>query len=120
MLRCRTIAARDHFGDYGLIGFLVLDIANPRSWLIRDLMFSCRILGRHVDVFTLAQRIEEARTTRVELLVAVFRPSGRNDSATAALEAAGFERRDEESWVFGLLRSKVPRIDTIKAWREVT
>jgi predicted enzyme involved in methoxymalonyl-ACP biosynthesis len=83
-------------------------------------MFSCRILGRHVDVFTLAQTIEEARTAGVELLVAAFRPSGRNDSARAALEAAGFERRDEESWGFDLLRSEVPRIDTVTAWREAT
>ena len=95
-MRCRTVSARDRFGDYGLIGFQVLDIADPRSWLIRDLMFSCRILGRHVDVFTLAQTVEEARAARVELLVAAFRRSGRNDSAIAALEAAGFERRDEE------------------------
>ena len=120
MLRCRTIFARDRFGDYGLIGFLVLDIADPRSWVIRDLMFSCRILDRHVDVFTLAQTIEEAQTAGVELLVAAFRPSGRNDSAREALEAAGFERRVEESWVFDLLRNDVPKIDTVTHWREVT
>jgi predicted enzyme involved in methoxymalonyl-ACP biosynthesis len=83
-------------------------------------MFSCRILGRHVDVFTLVQTIEEARTTGVELLVAAFLPSGKNDSARAALETAGFERRDEESWSFHLLKSKIPRIDTVRAWREVT
>ena len=119
-LRCRTVFARDRFGDYGLIGFIVLDIADPRRWLIRDLMFSCRILGRHVDVFTLVQTIEEALTAGVELLVAAFLPSGKNDSARAALEAAGFERRDEESWSFDLLRSEVPRVDTVRAWREVT
>jgi len=118
MVRCRTVSARDRFGDYGLIGFLVLDIANPRSWLIRDLMFSCRILGRHVDVFTLAQTTEEARTAGGELLVAAFRPSAKNDSARVALEAAGFERRDNESWVFDLLRCPCPRIDTVTAWRE--
>ena len=119
-LRCRTVFARDRFGDYGLIGFIVLDIADPRRWLIRDLMFSCRILGRHVDVFTLVQTIEEARAAGVELLVAAFLPSGKNDSARAALEAAGFGHRDEESWSFDLLRSEVPRIDTVRAWREVT
>lgn len=118
MLRCRTVSARDRFGDYGLVGFLVVDIADPRSWSIRDLMFSCRILGRHVDVFTLAHTIEEARTAGVELLIATFRPSGRNDSARAALEAVGFNRRDEESWVFDALRGEVPRIDTVTAWRE--
>jgi FkbH-like protein len=117
-LRCRTVSARDRFGDYGLIGFLVLDIADPRSWLIRDLMFSCRIAGRHVDVFTLANTIEEARTAGVELLVAAFVPSGRNDLAREALEAAGFERRNKNSWGFDLLKGEVPRIDTVTAWRE--
>jgi FkbH-like protein len=118
MLRCRTVSARDRFGDYGLIGFLVVDIADPRSWWIRDLMFSCRILGRHVDLFTLAHTIEEARTAGVELVVATFRPSGTNDSARVALEATGFNRRDEESWVFDASRSEAPRIDTVTAWRE--
>jgi FkbH-like protein len=119
-LRCRTVSARDRFGDYGLIGFLVLDVGNARTWVLRDLMFSCRILGRHVDVFTLAQTIEEARTAGVEQLVAAFRASGRNDSAKAALQAAGFESRDDESWAFDLQQSKVPRIDTVRAWRDAS
>jgi predicted enzyme involved in methoxymalonyl-ACP biosynthesis len=88
--------------------------------LIRDLMFSCRILGRHVDIFTLVQTIEEARNAGVERLVAAFLPSVKNDSARATLEAAGFEYRDEASWSFDVLRSEVPRIDTVKAWREAT
>jgi FkbH-like protein len=117
-LRCRTVCARDRFGDYGLVGFLVLGTADPRSWSIRDLMFSCRILGRQVDVFTLVQTIEEARSAGVESLLATFRPSGRNDSARAALETAGFNPRDEESWGFDPQQSEVPRIDTVTAWRD--
>jgi FkbH-like protein len=41
-----VIGCRDHFGDYGIIGFSVVERHEPR---MIDLMFSCRVQGKRVE-----------------------------------------------------------------------
>lgn len=41
-----VLRASDRFGDYGMIGFAVVDRDEA---MLRDLMFSCWIQGKHVD-----------------------------------------------------------------------
>ena len=44
----RTIRVRDRFGDYGLVGLLVLK-THPTQWQVDTLLLSCRVLGRGVE-----------------------------------------------------------------------
>ncbi len=41
-----VIGCRDRFGDYGIIGFSVVERREPR---MIDLMFSCRVQGKRVE-----------------------------------------------------------------------
>ena len=45
-LETYVIDCSDRFGDYGIVGFGVVDIRVP---LLLDLMFSCRIQGKRVE-----------------------------------------------------------------------
>jgi len=41
-----TIVCTDRFGDYGLVGFCLLDTT---SNTITDMMYSCRVQAKHVE-----------------------------------------------------------------------
>lgn len=47
-IRVRTISVRDRFGDYGLVGVVILE-DNIESIDVRSFMLSCRVLGRGVE-----------------------------------------------------------------------
>ena len=48
--RVYALRVRDKFGDYGLTGVVVIDVAADRTvWMIDTFLLSCRVLGRSVD-----------------------------------------------------------------------
>ena len=96
-VRCWVIRAADRFGDYGLVGFAVVRVDAPECWRIRDLMFSCRILDREVDLFALTQIFQCAADQGTARVVATFRPSAHNEAAAATLRAAGLKATAEPS-----------------------
>jgi len=113
--RCWTVTASDRFGDYGLVGFVIVDVSDPVRWHVQDLMFSCRILGRHVDLFVLTRVLEEARAARAEKVTVAFESSGRNEAAREALVHAGFVESDGRGYVFDLDDGEIRTIDYIEA-----
>ena len=44
----RTIRVRDRFGDYGLVGLLIVERGGP-VWNLDTFLLSCRVLGRGVE-----------------------------------------------------------------------
>jgi FkbH-like protein len=112
--RCSTISASDRFGDYGLIGFSIVDVSDASCWWVRDLMFSCRILGRHVDVFVLTRILEDARRHGIRRVTVSFNPSGRNEAARDALLSAAFVLAADGSFECDLAKTEIPRIDYIR------
>lgn len=112
--RCLTVRAADRYGDYGLIGFGIVDVSAADVWTARDLMFSCRVLGRHIDEAVLAQILRAASRAGAGRVHAVFRSNGRNDSARQALEKVGFEPTGHGSYGFDLAARDIPSVDHIQ------
>ena len=81
-----VLSARDRFGDYGIIGFAVIDHATAT---LRDLMMSCRIQAKHVDraflVFALERYSSEGRH-----LTVLYRQTERNRVAAQLFWDFGF------------------------------
>jgi FkbH-like protein len=85
--RAFVIDAADKFGTYGLIGFGVFE---PKSHLILDLMFSCRVQGKLVDDAFVSWLAETHGGREPDVLKARFKANKKNAPAKQLLERLGF------------------------------
>jgi FkbH-like protein len=98
---CLAIRVTDRFGDYGIVGLLLLT-ATSEALIADTFLLSCRALGRGVEhrmLATLGQIARERGLSRVDL---PFRRSGNNQPALDFLRsvAADFEESQETGSVF--------------------
>jgi len=84
--RVVSVYYRDIFGDSGLVGGALLE-RNPRGWCLRNLVISCRVIGRGVEDALLTDWARRYQPLRVD-----FEPTGRNQVAQLSLERAGWKR----------------------------
>jgi FkbH-like protein len=47
-LECRVVEVSDRFGDYGLVGVMLFELA-PEALVLDTMLLSCRVLGRGVE-----------------------------------------------------------------------
>jgi FkbH-like protein len=79
----------DRFGDSGITGLGIVNIADPSVWAISNFLLSCRVIGRtveHAFVSWLAAMAAEAGAMRI---VFRHRDTGRNQVARQFLERSG-------------------------------
>jgi FkbH-like protein len=79
----------DRFGDHGAVGLTIARRSGTHAFLDTFLM-SCRVLGRQLEVWMLADLAARLKSLRVVWLWAEFRDSGRNAVASDFLDAHGF------------------------------
>jgi FkbH-like protein len=84
--RALSVRCADRFGDYGLIGFVSL---NLRRGEITDLFMSCRVQRKRVEHALMAWIAAEIAPMHPRLGVR-YRPSARNGAALAMLRDLGF------------------------------
>lgn len=72
-----TVEASDRFGHYGTIGFLYA-VTVFGDWHIRNLLMSCRILGRGIEKALLAHVIKSAKEAGSKKIVGQFIPTKKN------------------------------------------
>jgi FkbH-like protein len=85
----------DSYGDHGLIGFVLARIGeDPAVAFLDSFLMSCRVLGRHVEAWTLATAVRRLRAKGVRFLLAEFVDSGRNAIAASFLPDHGFVAED--------------------------
>jgi FkbH-like protein len=82
-----TVRCADRFGDYGLIGFVSVDLAAGE---ITDLFMSCRVQRKRVEQAVFAWIGEAVRARRHAELRVRHRPTDRNGAARAMLKDLGF------------------------------
>ena len=86
-----VLSCSDRFGDYGVIGFAVV---NPATFHVGNFFMSCRVQHKKVDHAFFGWLIERAaRADRPNVTVA-YRFSGRNQSAQQVLEEMRFTPSD--------------------------
>jgi FkbH-like protein len=104
-----VIRCTDRFGSYGIVGFAVVERQEPR---LLDLMFSCRIQGKHVDVAFLAHVLEKFAQPERQDFFANFRKTDKNVAAGQVFEDMGFEVVGQQDGVLslGFLKARaIPR-----------
>lgn len=98
-----VIRCADRFGSYGIVGFALVDIREPR---LMDLMFSCRIQGKRVEHAFLGYLIEKYSLPERRDFCANYRKTTKNEKPGKMFEEIGFECIAERD---GLLSLKYPK-----------
>jgi FkbH-like protein len=104
-----VIRCTDRFGSYGIVGFSVVERQEPR---LLDLMFSCRIQGKHVDVAFLTHVLDKFAQPERRDFLANFRKTDKNAAAGQVFQDVGFEVVGEQDGVLslGFLKARaIPR-----------
>lgn len=98
-----VIRCTDRFGSYGIVGFAVVDVQEPR---LMDLMFSCRIQGKRVEHAFLAYLLDKYSLPERRDFFANYRKTEKNAKPGKMFEEIGFECIDERDGLLSLKYSK--------------
>jgi len=98
-----VIRCADRFGSYGIVGFALVELREPR---LLDLMFSCRIQGKRVEHAFLGYLLEKYAGSVRRDFFANYRKTKKNEKPGKVFEEIGFECVDERD---GLLSLKYPQ-----------
>ncbi len=92
-LRCHVIRCEDRYGDYGIVGFCVVDeqAALP---LLRDMMLSCRIQGKKIEHAIICHLADGYFAAGQQAMQARYRRTARNQQAGRVFEDLGFTGQD--------------------------
>ena len=82
-----VLACSDKFGDYGVIGFAIVD---TERFHVENFFMSCRVQHKKVDHAFFAWLITQAMRHGRDTVSTVFHFSGRNQSARQVLEEMAF------------------------------
>jgi FkbH-like protein len=98
----------DRFGSYGKIGLALVDLSR-KTWRLRMLLMSCRVMSRGVGTVMLGEILRLA-ADRAEGLRAEFTDTGRNRIMYVTYRFAGFSEvaREGDTCVLGADLSRVP------------
>jgi FkbH-like protein len=90
-----SFRVNDRFGDAGLTGVVGLDLSDPQSAVISDLILSCRVMGRQVEetllhvAFVMAELADKVR------IEAHFKPTAKNKPCLDFMLRSGFDSSGE-------------------------
>lgn len=89
---CFTAVVSDRFGEYGLTGVLILEIA-PGELRVDTLLLSCRVLGRGVEHRLMAFIGGMAHERGLDVVSLRFRTTAKNAPSRQFLDTLEAERR---------------------------
>jgi len=99
-LETYVIHCQDRFGDYGIVGFAVVDTRVPR---LLDLMFSCRVQAKRVEHAILSFLLRRFVSDGGKDFFANYRKTAKNAQSGRVFEEMGFEPADEKEEVPSLV-----------------
>jgi FkbH-like protein len=99
-LETYVIDASDRFGQYGIVGFGVVDVREPR---LLDLMFSCRIQGKRVEHAVLSFLLKRFLHGNPRDFFANYRKTAKNAPSGKVFDEVGFVNFAEHEGVTSLV-----------------
>ena len=98
----------DRFGDYGMIGIVMLCISGENAF-IREWIMSCRVLGRGMEDFMLNAMVCKAKERGVCFLEGEYLPTAKNRIVEDLYERSGFVRKDDHIWILNISNRKAKK-----------
>jgi FkbH-like protein len=87
-IECFTMDVADRFGDYGLVGVMIVR-PDGDALVVDSMLLSCRALGRGVEHRMLAEAAKMAADRGMESVTVLFTPTAKNKPARQFLESIG-------------------------------
>ena len=104
--RVYSIAARDKFGDHGIIGAMFVRL-DGNACHIDNFLMSCRVLGLNLEQYVVAYAAKIAKQANVSTLVGEFIPTAKNKVAADMYPKLGFKKVNEQCFSLDLKESSV-------------
>ncbi len=89
-----TLRLADKFGDHGLVA-VVVGVPEDEGLRIDTWLMSCRVIGRTLEHYTLAQVAEAARAAGHTRLLGEYLPTPKNQQVADLYDRLGFELVEE-------------------------
>gem|GEM_PF-1667593 len=93
---CLVVSAKDRFGDYGLVGVIIL-LQNNNQLIIDSFMLSCRVLGRGVEHRMMAHIGQVAVDRQLQSVVIEIQANAKNEPARMFLAEVTGEKPEHDS-----------------------
>jgi FkbH-like protein len=82
-----TLQCEDKFGNYGTVGFCVVDNRKPQ---LIDLMFSCRIQSKRIEHAFISWLLHHYRALNFDIMYAKYKKTPKNTPAGQVFKDFGF------------------------------
>jgi FkbH-like protein len=86
----------DKFGDYGLVG-VCIGLHKGGTYEIDTLLFSCRVMSKGVEDYTLTSVLNHVRTRNFDEAIVRFKKGPKNDQMQTILSKNSFVEAGSES-----------------------
>lgn len=108
-----SVAARDRFGDNGIVGVFILKFFEHQC-VIDSFLLSCRVIERTIERSMLAFIAEFAKKNGATTLIGEFIPTAKNKPAQYIYPKVGLTKIDENTFTLNLERQKISYSPHIK------
>lgn len=92
--RVVSVAAKDRFGDHGIIGAMFIKFGGGKC-LIDTFLMSCRVLGLNIEQYMIAYAAAIARQANAAQLLGEYIPTAKNSVAADMYVRLGFKKMGE-------------------------
>ena len=105
-----ALSLRDRFGDYGLVGVIIVEKKEESEWVIDTFLLSCRAMGRNVEYSFINYVADKLKNMGARKITGVYKQSSKNAPVKDLYQKLGFTTIEETSTevksVFSLEGSK--------------
>jgi len=102
----RYFKLEDKFGEYGLIGIIILKKIDSDSVFIDTLIVSCRVLKRGIEEFIFNKIVELAASEGYNKIIGEYLPTPKNVLIKGIFKEFGFAK-EEDKWILDIKNYKV-------------
>lgn len=91
--RIYAFDVKDKFGDYGIVGLVIVEELNDREWFVDTFLLSCRVMNRKVEDAMMAFVCEQALKSGIETVWGEYIPTRKNLPAKDFYKNLGFTKK---------------------------
>lgn len=91
--RIYAFDVKDKFGDYGIVGLVIVEELNDREWFVDTFLLSCRVMNRKVEDAMMAFVCEQALKSGIETVWGEYIPTRKNLPAKDFYKNLGFTEK---------------------------
>jgi FkbH-like protein len=92
-----ALSLRDRFGDYGLVGVIIVEKKEEGEWDIDTFLLSCRAMGRNVEYAFFNYVVNKLKKMGARKIIGVYKQTGKNAPVKDLYQKLGFTMIRESS-----------------------